>query len=93
MQDMEDLSSPTSAFVRDCCEVGLNQSVVIDDLYRKWVWWSEQQGRREPGTKQTFARDLRAHLPSVVLRRPRDGDSRMRTYEGIGLKDPSQSAG
>jgi putative DNA primase/helicase len=92
MQDMEDLSSPMSAFVRDCCAVGPKLSVAVDDLYLRWVWWCEQQGRKEPGTKQTFARDLRAHLPNVALRQPRVNGGRVREYLGIGLQPVEQDA-
>jgi hypothetical protein len=36
-------------------------------------------GRKDPGTKQTFGRDLKAAIPSLRTTRPRDGDDRRAT--------------
>ena len=36
-------------------------------------------------TKQNFGRDLRAAVPSVRVKRPRDGEARSRVYSGINL--------
>jgi putative DNA primase/helicase len=89
IRDMEDLSSPVGAFVRDCCEVGPGHEVVVDDIYQRWQWWCDQQGRKEPGTKQTFARDLRAQVPGIEPHRPTgEHGARVRKYMGIDLKAP-----
>jgi putative DNA primase/helicase len=41
VQEIEDLSSPVSAFVRDECVVGPGHRVVVDVLYDAWRRWCE----------------------------------------------------
>jgi putative DNA primase/helicase len=83
LRDMEDLSSPVGAFVRDRCDVGAGLRVWIDDLYQAWKDWCEADGRVSVTTKQTFGRDLMAAVPGVSRRCGTDG---VRFYQSIGLK-------
>src|SRR5262249_48186391 len=83
--ELEDLASPVGAFVRDCCEVGNGYEVLVQDIFSRWQRWCEQKGRREPGTEQTFGRDLHAAVSSLHVRQPREGGGRVRVYEGIKL--------
>jgi len=83
--EMEDLASPISAFVRDCCAIGPEHRAAVDDLFGEWKDWCDANGRREPGTVQTFARDLLAAVPTLRRCRPRDGETRSRAYDGIGI--------
>jgi len=82
---LADLTSPVSAFVRDCCRVGPAYRVSVDDLFAGWKEWCEKNGRREPGTIQTFGRNLLAAVPTLRQSRPREEGGRYRAYEGIGL--------
>jgi P4 family phage/plasmid primase-like protien len=82
--DMEDLSSPVGAFVREECEVGPGYQVEMGFLYRQWRQWCEARGR-DPGSEQVFGRDLRTALPHLGTRRPRQGEDRVREYVGIRL--------
>ena len=82
MLDLEELSSPVSAFVRSECVVGVGQRVRVDDLYEAWARWCSRDGRTVVSTKQTFGRDLVAAFSNVHCRR----GSISRFYEGIGLK-------
>ncbi len=86
IQDMEDLSSPVGAFVRERCEVGSGLRAWVDELYRAWKAWCEEEGRSNVTTKQTFGRDLIAALPGVNRRRNQHTG---RFYEGIRLKGGS----
>jgi putative DNA primase/helicase len=87
VQDLEDLGSPISAFLRAACVVEPGRVVEISRLYEVWAGWSKEQGRERPGTAQTFGRDLRAAVPGIRVVNPRDEyDKRHRQYEGIGLK-------
>jgi putative DNA primase/helicase len=87
VQQLEDLSSPIGAFLRECCEIGALCSAGKDELYAVWcTWCTEQEGRDYPGTKATFFRDLLAAVPWLKPIRPRRGDDRWRGYQGIGLK-------
>jgi putative DNA primase/helicase len=65
--------------------LGPGQTIPIELLYQAWRLWCDKVGRK-PGTKQIFGRDLRAAVPGLKITHPRDGDSRERKYEGIGLK-------
>jgi putative DNA primase/helicase len=83
VQEIEDLSSPVSAFVRDDCEVGPWHRVPVDALYNAWKQWCDQEGRQGVTTKQTFGRDLAAAVAGVTRRR---GNAMQSFYDGIALK-------
>jgi putative DNA primase/helicase len=88
VQDIEDLSSPVAAFVRDRCTVGPAQTVLCGDLYGAWTSWCATEGRSMPSTQQVFGRDLAAAVPSVRRRRSTGG--KCPRYEGIGLSGVTQ---
>jgi putative DNA primase/helicase len=83
VREIEDLSSPVSAFVRDTCIVGPGYRVNVDAIYEAWKSWCDQEGRQAVTTKQTFGRDLAAAVAGVSRRR---GSGRNPFYEGIRLK-------
>src|SRR5262249_11104135 len=85
VEEMEDLSSPIGAFIRECCEVGPGYEIFIRDLFERWKKWCEEKGRKDPGTEQTFGRDLRAALRGLDVSQPRVGGERFRKY--VGLKE------
>ena len=80
---LEDLSSPISAFVRDRCRVKASEIVRVDDLWAAWRAWCEDDNRH-PGTKAVFGRNLKAAVPMIRKTRPRHGGDRAHRYEGIG---------
>jgi putative DNA primase/helicase len=80
---LADLVSPTSAFVRDQCEVGPASEVPCDELYAAWRTWAVDNGHRV-SSSSSFGRDLRAVLPGLRTVRPRD-DDRQRLYRGLRL--------
>ncbi len=88
---MRDLASPVAAFVREQCEVDHQREIPIDDLYAAFKRWAEDNGHSKK-SKTTFGRDLRAAVPSVSVRRPRDRsdhsecDHRLHLYAGISLR-------
>lgn len=84
VRDMEDLGSPVGAFVRERCTVGPGHRAWLDDLYRGWKAWCEQDGRTAVSNKQTFGRDLTAAVPGVKRRR---GTGMVAFYEGIALRE------
>src|SRR5205823_14728803 len=85
LAELEDLASPMSTFVRDCCTVGVGHRVAASTLFKIWLGWCKDNGRDHPGTVQSFGRDLRAALPGLKLTRPRSDIQRYREYEGIGI--------
>lgn len=87
IRQLEELSSPVGAFLRERCLQGPNYQVNVDDLWEGWKAWCRDQGRDHPGTKQTFGRELRTVIPALDDGRPRSGDDRWRVYRGLGLKN------
>ncbi|WP_428937789.1 phage/plasmid primase, P4 family [Fontivita pretiosa] len=80
VQEMEDLTSPVAAFVRERCRVGAGERCYVSELYAAWKTWCQSSGRDHPGTVQTFSRDLLAAVPGLRTRRNNDYG---RFYEGI----------
>jgi len=88
VQQLEELSSPTLAFVRDRCEIGPQFEIRQQHLFESWKRWCGENGRQHPGTIQTFGRDLHAARPDVTQVQHRDdcGVPR-RYYAGLRLRD------
>lgn len=86
-QELEDLSSPIGAFVRDCCEIGSGYEVETDALYERWKTWCVAEGRKDPGEKSVFGRNLRAAVPGLDDCQRRDGEIRWRMYRAIRLQE------
>jgi putative DNA primase/helicase len=87
IRELEDLSSPHGAFVRDKCVVGPAHRVRVSVLYQAWKDWCDVNGRK-PGSTQVFGRDLRAAVIGVKTIQPLDDDgvSRVRMYQGVDLR-------
>jgi putative DNA primase/helicase len=84
---MRDLASPVGAFVREKCKVAADSEIGVDHLYDVFKQWAEANGHSKK-SKEVFGRDLRAAVPSISKKRPRDeNDKRPRSYVGIGLAD------
>jgi putative DNA primase/helicase len=85
---LADLVSPTSAFVREKCQIGHLMEVSVDDLFRDWKMWAEDNGQGV-GSKQMFGRNLRAVIPGLKVTRPRDAEAdsqQRRVYRGVARK-------
>jgi putative DNA primase/helicase len=85
IDELEELGSPISAFIKARCTVAPGRRTSAHDLFAAWKDWCEANGRREAGTKQSFGRDLRAAVPGLHITRPRADGSQTRYYEGIEL--------
>jgi len=84
IRDLVELASPVKAFVAEKCE--LAGEVKIDDLYRAWFSWCDDNGH-EPGAKNTFGRNLLAAIAGLQKTQLRvNGSLRERFYRGISLK-------
>ena len=87
IMELEALGSPIRAFVEECCVLGPTHSTPAADLYESWGLWCARNGRRDPGTRQLFGRDLRAAFPELKSRRTHGtGKSRPTEYDGIGRR-------
>ncbi|MDT0422184.1 DNA primase family protein [Streptomyces evansiae] len=86
---MQDIASPTSAFVRERCRTGPTCSVPVDTLWAVWREWAEDNGVKAVGTKQLFGRNLLSVVPQLRRSRPRDAyGQQVATYNGITLTEP-----
>jgi putative DNA primase/helicase len=81
---MTELSSPVTAFVQDCCELGSNKTTTKRALFERWREWCADSGH-EPGSEPTFGKNLLAAFPEIRSTRPRIGPTRYMEYAGIGL--------
>lgn len=86
VEDLEVLAGPIKGFVTERCVIGPMFRVGVDELWMAWTRWCDANGRREPGTKQWFGRDLRSAFPAVDIKQSRDGYDWHRVYQGIGLR-------
>jgi putative DNA primase/helicase len=86
IEELEALGSPIKAYLRDRCRIEPGCSVPLELLYQDWQAWCGTNGRREPGTKQTFGAALRTAQPALRTSNRRTGEGRSRHYEGIALK-------
>jgi putative DNA primase/helicase len=83
---LEDLTSPITAFLRECCKVACGCEVFCRDLYERWQRWTETKGVRDAG-ESVFGRDLHAAVPTLDVSQPRGPDGqRARKYIGIRLR-------
>ncbi|MEU7817071.1 phage/plasmid primase, P4 family [Pseudonocardia sp. NPDC049154] len=70
MQELYDLVSPISAFIRDVCDTDdPDGTVLFDDLYRHYVRWAKDNGRGTAATAK-FSADLKSRLPNYRMTRP-----------------------
>lgn len=87
-QELADLGSPISAFVRDECECAPEAEIEMGAMFTQWRDWCVRQGLAHSGSAQTFGRDLRAAFPSITQARPRAGGERVRVYRGVRMRGP-----
>ncbi|RWN31109.1 MAG: hypothetical protein EOR97_13050 [Mesorhizobium sp.] len=87
-----DLGSPITAFVEEHCELHPEVSVNKQELFQAWREYCEQRGLN-PGTINTFAKDLMAAFPGRGIKPSKQrqpGDERVNVYLGIRLRRPSR---
>src|SRR5262249_49910624 len=82
-ESLEELTSPVLAFVRECCEVGHGREIDTKLMFEKWGDWAKENGRKESGTTQSFARDLRAACPGITTQLTKRSGTPVRLYQGI----------
>ncbi len=86
LDDLSRQASPIGEFVEDCCDVGAEFSVHINDLFTAWKKWCEEHGRDHSSTEANFCKQLRAVVSCLNRHRPRGAGRRLYSYSGIGLK-------
>jgi putative DNA primase/helicase len=81
---LQDIVSPTAAFVRDRCMRGPYE-LSVADLFSAWKSWCEENGQDKPGTVRKFGKDLRAVIPGLKVVRPNEDGRRHRSFLGLAL--------
>src|SRR5262249_49765910 len=87
IQQFEDLTSPVSAFVPDCCDVGQTFECPQALVFSVWRDWCCENGRRSTGTAQSFARYVRAALTGITAHRKQEAGRRVWYWQGFKVKD------
>ncbi len=87
LDQLAELTSPVSTFVRECCEIRAGAVARTDHLYRAWLAWCYEQGREHPGDKLRFLRDLKAAIPRLKRIQMREGENRFGYMSGIVLRE------
>jgi len=85
LNDFARLSSPLSAFLEDCCDIGPERSQLTKEVYKAWELWC-QDNRHEAGSDTSFGTKLRAAVVGLQRVRVREGGSLVWRYRGLGLK-------
>lgn len=83
--ELEALGSPIGAFLKQRCTVAAGIQCLPVRLFDTWKDWCAENGRKEPGTLQSFGRDLRAAVPGLRIVMPRIGGQQVRMYEGVNI--------
>jgi putative DNA primase/helicase len=87
--DIEEMNSPVTVFVRDCCHRDDPHILTPRaDIYAAYVKWCALHGRDKPGIEASFASALYAAFPSTrCSNRPSTSTGeRTRVFRGIELK-------
>jgi putative DNA primase/helicase len=90
-QTLMDYTSPMRAFVRERCVLGAFHEAGVEDAFAAWKEWCEQNGRQQPGTVQSFGRDIRAAVPGLRARASGHAGSGGRVYQGFRLRTASDA--
>lgn len=85
VQDLADMASPMSEFVRTQCVLDPLYEVSRKELYDEWKIWCGNNGYRE-GSMSSFGASLRSVLPEIGDKRAGSDGSRERRYTGINLR-------
>ncbi len=77
-------SSPIKQFIEDLCEKGQNESVQRKIIFDVWSFWATCM-KYKPGNIAAFGKNLMTALPNLKSSRPKDGESRVRKYNGVSV--------
>ncbi|HYH64650.1 MAG TPA: phage/plasmid primase, P4 family, partial [Urbifossiella sp.] len=87
---MRTLSSRTGAFVEERCIVGGPELKVMKaELYAEWCSYCTSHGVKEPGTEETFGRDLFSTVENLSTTRFRVNGELRWHYTGIRIRTSS----
>ncbi len=82
VRDMEDLSSPVKAFLREWGEVDDEADVLVKDFYAAYRAWANDAGHKT-SPKNVFGKTLRSLVPKLRI----SSSGARRRYKGVGLSE------
>jgi P4 family phage/plasmid primase-like protien len=85
VRELEDVMSPVSAFVRECCDIGPFE-IDTDELFNAWQKWCDSEHRVSAGNMAHFGVQLRAACSGISKKRSKALGVRLQKYVGIRLK-------
>jgi len=86
-EELQELASHVSLFVRERCVVGPEYEVSIEALYAEWKLWCIERGIRYFLEMNHFSHKVCAAFHTVTRGRPRKGNpSRLTWFRGIGIR-------
>jgi putative DNA primase/helicase len=83
---MANLSSPTKAFLEECCHVDPMATISKKDLFQLWRTWCEKTNTM-PGNETHFARNLYATVADIRAAKPYVDGKRVPHYSGIRISE------
>jgi P4 family phage/plasmid primase-like protien len=86
LAQLEELGSPICEFIRECCVIDPEESILKAELYAKWKEWCARNGRDHVGDLAQFSKNLLAAEPSIKVTQPRARGTRVQKYAGIRLR-------
>lgn len=86
-EELERISSPITAFVRDMCITSPAEMIKRSELYSAWESWCKMNNHL-PGSRETFGSQLRNIVRGLESKMKRDPETHIpdRYYVGIRLK-------
>jgi putative DNA primase/helicase len=96
--EMERVSAPVRAFVRDCLVAGSTTECCVprDEIFRVYVAWARQsEGLRFLHSKSQLFKELRPLMPAVLEQRTKDPNTGRSSYVwwGLSLSETAQELG
>jgi P4 family phage/plasmid primase-like protien len=91
LRQLERLGSAIQAFVQDRCIVEQGATIIKGKLYEDYAQWCQTQ-KLDVCSLETFARNLRAAVPTVKSYRPQGGGTKGRPscWRGLRLRRPEE---
>lgn len=87
VKELDEITSPVSSFLAECCEVEPGEEVSTAELYLAWKAWCTENGRDHPGPATTLGRYLRAAIPDIETIVKREKGKYQRFFQGVRLTD------
>lgn len=87
LEDFARSASPVKAFFADKVKYSAKARVTVDDLYKAYVQWCEEDGQRWTSTKTKFTQDVHEMDPLLISKPARWGEKTTRTWHGIKLNE------